>query len=783
LHARVRNFVFTMVFIIIYLFPYTTFVSSHFKINPSLVSSSRAAIANAAMNSTDMEEKASHVLVGKVENIESHWDEERCFVYTYVKVYVEECLKGTIQDEYVVIKHRGGETGNIGLLVSDEPHFLLGEKVKVYLKLEANGEFTVLDGCKGKISLVSPASSGFSYSGIHWNRNDLPVPYYINENCTLEELQAVRASFQTWEDDPESSMDYTYRGTTTRGNESLDGYNVVSWQPIDGPDGTLAQTAYWFDRSTKLMTEFDIVFDEDETWSTTGEPGKFDVQNVGTHEVGHTLVLEDLYDSADSEQTMYGYSLLGETEKRTLEAGDLAGIRYIYPMPNPVYTITTSPSGLLVEVDGTNYTSPQSFEWTPNSTHTINVPSTQNGDANTSYIFVSWSDNGAQQHQITMGASSVTITASYLTQFFVTIETQGLGLAYPTTVNFIQLGVSKTVSTSDSWSDWCDSGSALTIGSYVGGEAGQRWLTYNATSWMINSALTATVNYVLQFQISMIFKTHDQAVTLQPTQVQILGSSPNNTLVTLESYADIWLDNVTWTLKQVFWRNSNIVALNTLSVNLTPKYQWTIICRVYPISFDNVFKNFKCSELSENPSSFTLQFPNGTLSNQLNSSCVYFIQNGTTQWKSIIWQGVEVVPLDIDFDATDGNPMVNCLIYDFVVKVSDFFGFPIAGAYVSAKLSNGRTVNTQTGPDGVAVIHMAPKGEFTASISYLAQTVTVFGDVADVALAPVEVEITFGLSIVVLLSVPCVLVAVLVVFLMLRMAKSRQVRMQSLSIG
>lgn len=78
---------------------------------------------------------------------------------------------------------------------------------------------------------------------------------------------------------------------------------------------------------------------------------------------------------------------------------------------------------------------------------------------------------------------------------------------------------------------------------------------------------------------------------------------------------------------------------------------------------------------------------------------------------------------------------------------------------------------------------MAPKGKFTASISYLAQTVTVFGDVADVALAPVEVELTFGSSIVVLLSVSCVLVAVLIVFLMLRMAKSRQVRMQSLSIG
>lgn len=711
--------------------------------------------------------------MGKVENIKSQWDEETRSIYTYVKVHVEERLKGTIKDEYVVVKHRGGEVGDIGQWVSDEPCFLLGEKVKVFLKQEETGEFTVIEGRKGKSSLTSPASSGFSYSGIHWDRTDLPVPYYINENCTPEEVQAVQASFQTWEDDPGSYMDYTYMGTTARGNES-DGYNVVSWQSIDGLGRTLALTTYWYDTSTKLMTEFDIVFDKDETWSTTGEPGKYDVQNVGTHEAGHTLVLEDLFDLADSEQTMYGYSAPGETKKKTLEAGDLAGIRHIYPMPKPVYTITTSIAGLQIEVDGTAFTSPQSFEWSLSSTHAIYVPSTQSGGINARYVFMGWSDGGTQRHQITVGTSSVTITANYLTQYLATIETQGLELAYPANVNFTQLGVSKASSTSDSWSDWCDSGSALTIDSYVGGEEGQRWFTYGTTSWTVNSALTATVNYVLQYRVSMAFMTHDHAVTLQPTQVLILGGSPNNTLVKLESYSRIWLDNTTWALKQVLWRNSNVVALNSPSANLAPNYEWIIVCRVYPISFDAAFKDFQGAELSENPSSFTLQFPNGTVSDQLSPSNVYYIQNGTTLWKSIIWQGVELVPPAVHFDATDGNPVINCLIYDFAVRVSDLFGFPVAGAHVSAELSNGRTVDTQTGPDGVAVIRMAPQGGFTASISYLAQTVTVSGDVAEATLASVEVNITLGWSVLVL-SFSCVLAAVLIGFLMLRMAKSKRI--------
>jgi hypothetical protein len=773
LHAKVRRYFFATVFFVSYFFSCVNFVSLNFITTPSLVSSSRAAVSNVAMDPISMMEKASYVLVGKVENIESHWDEESGSIYTYVKVYVEERIKGSIQDEYVVIKHKGGEVGNIGLWVSGEPCFLLGEKVEVYLKLEETGEFTVIDGWKGKVSLSSPASSGFSYSGIHWGANDLPVPYYINEDCTSQELQAVQASFQTWEDDLESSMDYTYMGTTTLSGESLNGYNVVSWQPIDGPSGTLAETFYWYNPSTKLLIEFDIVFDVNETWSTTGEPGKYDVQNVGTHEVGHTLMLEDLYDSADSEQTMYGYSSPGETKKRTLEAGDLAGLRYIYPMSKSMYTITSSPSGLQIEVDGTTYTSPQSFEWAQGSTHTINVPSNQSGDANTRYIFTGWSDGGAQQHQITIGASSVTITANYLVQYFVTLQTQGLKPDYPATINFTQLKASKASSIYDSWSDWCDSGSTLTINSYVMKDEGQRWCTHNTASWEVNSALAETVNYVLQYQISMVFQTYDQAITLQPMYVQILGSSPNNTFVTLESYSEIWLDNVTWTLKQVLWRNSNIV-LNGSSANLTPKYKWTITCRVYPISFNASFKNFKGSELTENPSSFTLQFPNGTISGQLNPSNAYYLQNGTTQWESIIWQGVEVVPPDAYFDATNGNPMVNCLIYDFVVKVSDLFGLPVPSAQVSAKLSNGKTVNTQAGLDGVAVIQMAPQGTFTASISYLTQTAKVSGDVAKSASTPVKVNLTIGLFALLLLSAPCVLVVVLAVFLWRKSRRSQK---------
>jgi len=58
-----------------------------------------------------------------------------------------------------------------------------------------------------------------------------------------------------------------------------------------------------------------------------------DVQNIMTHEAGHWLMLEDLYENITlyTEQTMYGFASEWELKKRSLESGDEAGIKKIYP--------------------------------------------------------------------------------------------------------------------------------------------------------------------------------------------------------------------------------------------------------------------------------------------------------------------------------------------------------------------------------------------------------------------------------------------------------------------
>ena len=69
----------------------------------------------------------------------------------------------------------------------------------------------------------------------------------------------------------------------------------------------------------------------------------------------------------------------------------------------PLTTVTSTPEGLQVMVDGKAYTTPQTFGWKPGSAHTIGVssPQTEAGDSGTQHEFHRWSDGKAQTHAVT----------------------------------------------------------------------------------------------------------------------------------------------------------------------------------------------------------------------------------------------------------------------------------------------------------------------------------------------------------------------------------------------
>jgi len=93
---------------------------------------------------------------------------------------------------------------------------------------------------------------------------------------------------------------------------------------------------------------------------------------------------------------------------------------------NPVQvTVQTNVAGRAFTVDGTSYSTPQSFAWQPASSHTIATTSPQNGDTGVQYVWLNWSGGGAISHTVAP-TSNTTYTANFGTQYYLTM-THGTG--------------------------------------------------------------------------------------------------------------------------------------------------------------------------------------------------------------------------------------------------------------------------------------------------------------------------------------------------------------------
>ena len=193
----------------------------------------------------------------------------------------------------------------------------------------------------------STTSSCYTYisSGAKWKSVE---PWIVNPANTRGLSSGfvfanIGADIAKWEDATDgvingSGVDVLGSGATTSATlvadtASPDNQNEAYFADVSSP-GAIAVTIVWgiFNGPpfARELVEWDQVYDDaDFDWSSNGEAGKMDFENIATHELGHSFGMGDLYNTCVDE-TMYGYSTEGETKKRDLNSGDITGINKLY---------------------------------------------------------------------------------------------------------------------------------------------------------------------------------------------------------------------------------------------------------------------------------------------------------------------------------------------------------------------------------------------------------------------------------------------------------------------
>jgi uncharacterized repeat protein (TIGR02543 family) len=153
---------------------------------------------------------------------------------------------------------------------------------------------------------------------------------------------------------------------------------------------------------------------------------------------------------------------------------------------NPVsVTVKTNIAGPSFSVDGTTYSSSQTFSWQPGSSHAIATTSPQAAGTGVRYKWNSWSDSGAISHTVT-ATKNKTYTANFTKQYFLTMSA----------------GTGGTVTPASGWQNsgavvsiTAKPGSGHTFGSWSGTGTGSYSGTNNPASVTMGSAISEAATF------------------------------------------------------------------------------------------------------------------------------------------------------------------------------------------------------------------------------------------------------------------------------------------------
>jgi alpha-L-arabinofuranosidase len=192
-------------------------------------------------------------------------------------------------------------------------------------------------------------------------------------------------------------------------------------------------------------------------------------------------------------------------------------------------TIQTSPAGLSFTVDGTTYTSAQSFNWAAGSTHTIATATTQTPSTGTQDVWLNWSDSGAASHTVTASGTATTYTANFQTQYLLTTVAGTGGTISPASGYFNANAAVQTTATAST-------------GYLFSGFSGALTGATNPQSVTMTGPLTVTANFgaavYTQFQTTpagLTYTVDGTNYTGQQTFAWLAGSSHSLSTPTLQT--------------------------------------------------------------------------------------------------------------------------------------------------------------------------------------------------------------------------------------------------------
>jgi hypothetical protein len=179
-----------------------------------------------------------------------------------------------------------------------------------------------------------------------------PVRYFISNRLSVPGVNfdqldaAIQRAFTTWQSIPTSAITYQRVGFVNAAPQDDDGMTVLGFESHPERDRVLGATSFTVDGQQGTIVEADIFFNTAFPWSVAaaGESGRFDLESIALHEIGHLTGLghsalgeTELQPSGgrrviSAEAVMFPIAFsAGNTSGRTLRADDIAGASDLYP--------------------------------------------------------------------------------------------------------------------------------------------------------------------------------------------------------------------------------------------------------------------------------------------------------------------------------------------------------------------------------------------------------------------------------------------------------------------